>query len=821
MALHRLTACIVQFGVFYWRVFIKGFCQHVVLCIVTALIIGITFTEFGEGVGLHELTYYENWKIQLINGLFLALVAYKVFLLGFIFHHDQHHDQETLHSYGLKLTLSITATILVPYLLICLFAWRPHSIVALYHSMSEFITSPWLCIGVVATILCMTCVISYTYHLAHSDRLKDVIAVIQSFADQFSFLFRSSRRMSSGDAMLFLTVVIEFFLCLVFMALAELFDLWSPVSLLAAFVYLVLSVYYFFKYTKKELTAVIAMVAVLLLCIGAIPSYKYYLPSLEDFYETSAMSLQERLAGSYESYQGLLDEKEKQELAGMDANAKAQFILKRVNDKAEGSFFKDKGAPLSLPNQKILSLADVEFNSYRLPEHLKRIDIVEGKRVEKRPVVVIVVSGGGLRAAAWAYAVLAKLEMEFAKLDNPTGQQVVHHFPSHTRLITGASGGMLGASAYATTLDKPRTIMDAWQPTSGETASQRQKRLYQTYQNLTKDALTPVAKRMLFKDFWWLFLPMRNDYDRGQRLEQVWHENFQGALSVPFTSLLEKEREGWMPSLVFTPMIVEDGRRLIISNLDMQLTAHNGGCAGEKFASTYSHEAFEYFRIFPDRPSNPLLLSTAIRLSASFPFLSPAVSLPVTPRRRVVDAGYYDNYGVSLGASWLFSKAYRSIVEKYASGILFIQIRDGLSEDDRKLTGDLKSSKERSIFSRSLEDGSSPLEAFMNARVASASFRNDGMLELLSRYYRDTFSDASMFFTTATFELSVDVSLSWYLSPSQIDQIWRSAGCPSEAPAPEDEASRRAAEVDKQIKVITKWWKDRKGGSTTIKRAEK
>jgi hypothetical protein len=37
------------------------------------------------------------------------------------------------------------------------------------------------------------------------------------------------------------------------------------------------------------------------------------------------------------------------------------------------------------------------------------------------------------------------------------------------------------------------------------------------------------------------------------------------------------ERMGWRPSLVFTPMMVEDGRRLLISNLDLAFATRNVG----------------------------------------------------------------------------------------------------------------------------------------------------------------------------------------------------------------------------------------------------
>src|SRR5256886_4612464 len=49
----------------------------------------------------------------------------------------------------------------------------------------------------------------------------------------------------------------------------------------------------------------------------------------------------------------------------------------------------------------------------------------------------------------------------------------------------------------------------------------------------------------------------------------------------------------WMPSLVFAPMLVEDGRRLLISNLDLGKTTANCGNSFEGVNQIYSREAFE------------------------------------------------------------------------------------------------------------------------------------------------------------------------------------------------------------------------------------
>ena len=71
----------------------------------------------------------------------------------------------------------------------------------------------------------------------------------------------------------------------------------------------------------------------------------------------------------------------------------------------------------------------------------------------------------------------------------------------------------------------------------------------------------------MFRDLPLLFWPFSYLGDRGQALEEAWQTNLAGALDIPFKHLAQGEKEGWRPSLILTPMMVEDGRQLIISNL--------------------------------------------------------------------------------------------------------------------------------------------------------------------------------------------------------------------------------------------------------------
>ena len=77
-----------------------------------------------------------------------------------------------------------------------------------------------------------------------------------------------------------------------------------------------------------------------------------------------------------------------------------------------------------------------------------------------------------------------------------------------------------------------------------------------------------------------LLLPRFDDVDRGTELEGDWK-----ALDIPFHGLRDLEEQGQVPSMVLSPMMVEDGRRLLISNLDLwalaptRSRARKAGCS--------------------------------------------------------------------------------------------------------------------------------------------------------------------------------------------------------------------------------------------------
>lgn len=409
-------------------------------------------------------------------------------------------------------------------------------------------------------------------------------------------------------------------------------------------------------------------------------------------------------------------------------------------------------------------------------------------------LVVVCVSGGASRSAMWTNLVLNQLERD----------PQLPGFSRQVRIVTGASGGMVGASYWVATLSD-----------SGHSSEQLDPETF--LPRLGQDHLTSVGHHALFLDLPTLFLPGEFEADRGIALEKAWSVNFAGALDGSFRSLAAGEMAGWRPSLIFSPMLVEDGRQLLVSNLYLpyltdstgallnnggdDLTPRRGrpagkprpGFSGKKMAEPevrmkktppqrYSLSALEFFQLFPR--ADAFRLSTAARMNASFPYISPAVDLPTEPRRRVVDAGYYDNYGVSLAARWLAQ--HREWLEENTSGVVLIQIRDSASEI-RRLFPD---QQERSwSWSRGVEWLTGPLVGAASAREAQMSFHNDATLESLTDLFND---DGREFFTTVVFEATVPIAMTWLVTRQ--DQAHLRAGW--------DSRTNQDA-----VQRLERWWK--------------
>jgi hypothetical protein len=230
------------------------------------------------------------------------------------------------------------------------------------------------------------------------------------------------------------------------------------------------------------------------------------------------------------------------------------------------------------------------------------------------------------------------------------------------------------------------------------------------------------------------------------------------------------------------PAIWGVGARIVVGNLDVAgITDQevrwlsNASSPHAPTTGLASRTGYHASEVLPE-DWRALRLSTAMRLSAAFPYVSPAVLLPTRPRRRVVDAGYFDNYGLELACGWLRQLLVargKAWVQARISSVLIVQIRDNVSTLSvnpdtmrafRRLRGETSGS-----LARALEGLSSPPEGLLAARESVALFRNDALVRAVSDLYAGPFGPD--FVTTTVFEFAGEASLSWTLAPDEVSSI--------------------------------------------------
>ena len=272
-----------------------------------------------------------------------------------------------------------------------------------------------------------------------------------------------------------------------------------------------------------------------------------------------------------------------------------------------------------------------------------------------RPLMVIVnTSGGGLRAMLWTLRCLQAAD----SLMNGT-------LMSRTSLITGSSGGLIGATyfrqLYAASLEND----------SVDTAAP----MY--LEDMSADILNPIAFSFVTND---MFIRYRRvsdgrflyTLDRGSAFERRLNELTRGVLDVRMADMAQAERDARLPMLVIAPTSINDGRRLMISSQpvaylsDITSDAHH--------TSVPQPESIEFGRLFADHSAGQLKLSSALRMTSTFPYITPVVSLPSEPPMRVMDSGIRDNYGYRTTFQYL--RTFEDWIAANTRGVVILQVRD-------------------------------------------------------------------------------------------------------------------------------------------------
>jgi len=278
-------------------------------------------------------------------------------------------------------------------------------------------------------------------------------------------------------------------------------------------------------------------------------------------------------------------------------------------------------------------------------------------------VVFLCVSGGGLRAS---YFTLRSLQV----LDSLTDKD----FFAHTRLITGASGGAIGAAVFRE--------LDLRRQRDSENARDRV-----WADRMAKDLLNRISFRIVTGSILPNLSTRVGDQqyasDRGYAFDDQLRTNLDLFHDTRLADYAKPESEGIIPILIMSPICINDGRKMYISSTPVSFLSRNmDGQGGVESGIT----GIEFRRFFRDQDADSVLFVTALRMNASFPLITPYVQLPSEPVIRAIDAGIVDNFGILTSVKYLH--VFRDWFAANTSGVMFVQIRDSRREVIRRRNQD-------------------------------------------------------------------------------------------------------------------------------------
>lgn len=279
----------------------------------------------------------------------------------------------------------------------------------------------------------------------------------------------------------------------------------------------------------------------------------------------------------------------------------------------------------------------------------------KNKQAHPKPTLILIaVSGGGSRASAFTMHALRKI-------DSASHQQLL---PS-TFLVSGASGGMIGAAWY-------RELYLRQQ--QGFIKDHTEKKYAEA---ITLDLLNPIFSSMVTRD---LLAPAQyfeyagKEYirDRGYAFEQRLNRNTFGWMNRKMKDYAGYEANASIPLLMPSAVITRDGRKVWFSNHPARFLA-TPAFANADGKQPYP-DGLDFATFFAKQDAQSLSFLSVLRMNATFPYVLPNVWLPTNPVVDVMDAGFRDNTGLETATRFLYY--FRRWIADNCDKVILLQLRD-------------------------------------------------------------------------------------------------------------------------------------------------
>jgi hypothetical protein len=325
------------------------------------------------------------------------------------------------------------------------------------------------------------------------------------------------------------------------------------------------------------------------------------------------------------------------------------------SNKAYGLNYNNRDERPVYDRQKIMDLMS-EANVQRDKQNMISIlNKWKAKQHTAKPVMYIInTSGGGNRSANFTMNVLQRL-------DSLSGGELM----DKTFLITGASGGMLGATYFRELYKEKQSGKNIHLQDKSYVDDISQDLLNALFTSFVARDLASPAQKFKVGDYQYI-------KDRGYAFEQKLNENTHGVLNKQLKDFAADEASAKVPLMFFNSVITRDGRKLIISTQPVSFLMRPVYDTTNMMA--IDADAVDYQALFAKQNPANLRILTALRMNATFPYVLPNVWLPTSPVIDVMDAGLRDNYGQESAIR--FVQVFRDWIKENTSGLVLIQIKD-------------------------------------------------------------------------------------------------------------------------------------------------
>lgn len=310
-----------------------------------------------------------------------------------------------------------------------------------------------------------------------------------------------------------------------------------------------------------------------------------------------------------------------------------------------------------------------------------------------RVPVVVAAAGGGIQAAAWTTRVLDQLASD-CRHATPTCD-----FRASLMLFSGVSGGSVGGLHVGATF-----------PEFGAAAKNS---MQSSLDDIAWAWINPDLRRAVFP--WSVGLHIDRGWALERSLEEIEEHSGHRLRNVPLSEWAGRAGRD-LPVFLFNATAVEKGAPLVFatSQYHPKRNPDPGFANGISFFDHYQGQ---------DVP-----VATAARMSATFPYVSPAARADDGLHKgswHVVDGGYYDNYGLFTAMEWLEDALEHLSASQRPKRIVIVRVTSfpaATATDQVKLHG------------WGLQPHA-PLDAFLNVRTTAQADESVAQLRLFEAYW--------------------------------------------------------------------------------------